>query len=401
MGLKSYPRVYFELVFIGFTLVMGMGLSSAFLSILATELDPSGILASFVLSVWFLSRIFMELPSGIISDRIGRSRLLIMGLAIGGCGALLCALSNSIYILILGRGIWGLGTALYFMNNTAMILDLFDTSIRGRALGTFQGIEFMGSFIGAPIGAFMADRLENPAIPSYNIVFYVATGLIFCAFLMAFLSRDIRQIGVLKSSGPRVSVREVLLALTNWGVAIVCVNSFFRMLIMQGINSTVFPLYLNREVELSVELIGIVVGARTAGHIMATVVAGYLSDKIGRKPIVIAGMLIEGVSLYVYTVVSSFEFFILAGLIAGFGEGMVFVCLVVLLSEVVASRIRGGAIGLYRTFMDIGGFAGPVLFMIAFDNFGSTSPFYFAAAILMLNVLLLTTVKIHPSSRED
>ncbi|MFB0504530.1 MAG: MFS transporter [Candidatus Bathyarchaeia archaeon] len=154
-GLKSYPRFYFELIFVGFTLFMGMRLPAAFLPIFADELDPTGVLVGFVISAWFFSRIFIELPSGVLADRVGKRRLLVGGLALSAVGAFVCSMANSIYLLILGRTIWGLGTALFFMSNTAVILDLFKSSMRGRALGTFQGIEFIGSFIGAPIGGFI------------------------------------------------------------------------------------------------------------------------------------------------------------------------------------------------------------------------------------------------------
>ena len=90
-------------------------------------------------------------------------------------------------------------------------------------------------------------------------------------------------------------------------------------------NQTVLPLHLNHDMKFNVELISIIKDARTAGVIVATLTAGYLSDKIGRRLIVIVGMLIEGMSLYIYTIISRFELFILTGLIAGLGEGMVFV----------------------------------------------------------------------------
>lgn len=299
-------------------------------------------------------------------------------------------------MLILGRGIWGLGTALYFMNNTTLILDLFDPSIRGRTLGTFQSIEFIGSFIGAPIGAFMAESLANLGnipIRNYNMVFFIATGLIFTSFILAFLSKRIRQVGMTKSVGSGVSVKEVFFALGNLGVAIICINAFSRMLIMGGINQTILEIYLVEEAKMSVGLIGIILGVRTAGHIISTFAAGYLSDKIGRRPIIIAGMLIESVSFYIYANASSFGIFALAGLIAGLGEGMVFACLLVLLSEIVPARMRGGAIGLYRTFMDLGGFIGPILFMFLFDNIGANSPFYGALVILLLNAALVISMR--------
>jgi len=387
MTIKSYPKIYFILLFIGFTIMIGNGLSSAFLSIMAKELDPLGVLAGFVISAWFISRIFTELPSGIISNRIGRQRLIMIGLAMGSCGSFICALSNSIYALILGRAIWGLGASLYFMSNTALILNLFEPRIRGRALGLFQGIEHIGSFIAAPIGAFMAVGLG-----SFNAVFYFATSLISVSFLLAFFSKDLRVIGKSGNSGPSLNLKKVLKEIWNWDIIVLSINSLTRNLTLAGITGTVFPIYLNQVSKLNIELIGIIMTTRFLGFILALFTSDYLSGKIGRQKTMIAAMFIEGAALYIYTAISRFEFFLLTAPFEGFGEGIVFTTLIIQLSETVPSQIRGGALGLYRTFQDIGGFTGPILLMFAFDNFGVTSPFFLSLAILGLNILLLATI---------
>ncbi len=385
--LKSYPRVYFELVLVGFTLVMGMSLSSAFLPIFASDLDPSGALVGFVVSAWFFSRIFIELPSGVLSDRLGSRKLLVGGLALAVGGTFMCSLANSIYLLIIGRALWGLGTALFFMSNTVLILDLFESSMRGRALGTFQGIEFIGSFLGAPIGGFMAE------IIGYKQVFFLAFMLILCSFSVALISRGLQRIGTKTSGGPKLSVKEVFSSLGRWGLTVICINSFSRMFIMQGVTSTVFPLYLNHQLGISVELIGIILSLRTAGYIIAALSSGYFSDKIGRKTVIMMGLVIESACFYLYTLRPSFEPLLLVGLFEGYGGGMVFSSLVVLLYEVVPAEFKGGPIGMYRTFMDIGGFLGPPFFMLLFSSKGSYPAFLLAMAILTLNIALLASIK--------
>jgi len=388
VGFRSYPRIYFELLLAGFILVMGMSLSSAFLPLFGNELDPSGVLVGFVVSAWFFSRIFTELPSGVLSDRFGRRKLLVSGLALAVGGALTCSLAESAHLLIVGRAIWGLGTALYFMSNTALILDLFDPDIRGRALGTFQGIEFIGSFIGAPIGGFVAGMI------GYRRVFSLAFILILCSFAIAFTSGGLRRMGGGTRKGVESSVKGIFSSLTNWSLAVICLNSFSRMFIMQGVISTVFPLYLNHQLGISVELIGILMAFRTAGHIVSTVTCGYLSDRFGRKPMIITGLLVQSSCMYLFTIPWPFEILTLIGFIDGFGIGMAFTSLIVLLSEIASTEVRGASIGLYRTFMDIGGFIGPPVFMLLFNTIGSQLTFFSAAATLMLNILLMITIRV-------
>ena len=390
MGIKTYPRVYYELLTSAFTLIMGMSLSSAFLPLFAKELDPSGLLVGLVSSAWFISRIFTELPSGILADRFGRRKLLVGGLGLSAVGAFLCSTADVIHVLIVGRTLWGLGTGLFFMSSSATIFDLFKSSVRGRALGTFQAIEFVGSFIGAPIGSFMV------AFTQYNGVFIVASGLMVCSLIIALLSRGLRQMEEKRAGQAGVTLTGVLSSLRDWRLTSIYINSFSRMLIMSGLTGTVFPLYLNLELGISVEIIGLIVTLRTLGVISATAVSGLLSDRFGRKPIIALGMLIQVSCFFAYTTTSLLGALLLIGVVEGFGRGMVLTSIMVLLSEVVSPQIRGGAIGLYRTFMDVGGFVGPLFFMFVLEQLGSHSTFLSAIVILAVNATLIIAVKKPP-----
>jgi MFS family permease len=376
------------MVFIGFSFVLGMGLASAFLPILALELDPSGMMVGYVVSAWFLTRVFIELPSGVISDRIGRRRLLIFGIALSSVGSLLCAIANSIYLLIVGRGLWGFGAALFFLNNTAILIDLFKSKRRGRALGTFQGIQFVGSLIGAPIGAFFASLI------GYSSVFYITFGILCLSLILAFTSKELKEVGASSSSSnSQPSIRKALASLLDRNILVICVICFSRMFIITGAMSTVFPLYLFETLGFNVSVIGVITAARTGGFIVATIASGYLSDRFGRKIVILAGLLIEIPCLYIYTVTQSFGLITVVGILDGVGAGLVSATLIVLLSEIVKPEFRGVSIGLYRTFLDIGGIAGPIVFIIIATQFGIYLSFYIGAVILALMVCLTVLIK--------
>jgi MFS family permease len=377
----TYPRIYYVMLFIGFSLVMGMGLASAFLPILALDLDPSGILVGYVMSAWFLARVFIELPSGVISDRIGRRRLFILGIALAALGSLICATASSIYLLIIGRGLWGFGAALFFLNNTAILLDLFKAEIRGRALGTFQGIEFVGSLIGAPIGAFLA------SIIGYLAVFYVTFAISCMSLVLAFTSKQLKEIGQGITSptiGP--SIQTSLRSLMDRNILGVCTVCFSRMFIMVGVMATVFPLYLYEILGFDINLIGVISAVRTGGFIIATVASGFFSDRWGRKTVILAGLVIEIPCLIIYTLLRSVELILLLGILDALGAGLVSATLTVFLSEIVKPQFRGISIGLYRTFMDVGGIAGPIIFIAITTHLGIATSFYVGALLLGLMV---------------
>jgi MFS family permease len=388
-SLRAYPRIYYELLFIGFAIFLGMRLSGAFLPILAKELDPSGTLVGYVVSAWFLARVFIEIPSGVISDRIGRRRLFMVGIGLAAIGSLMCALASSIYVLIAGRALWGFGAALFFSNNTAMLIDLFDSEQRGRAVGTFQGIEFIGSLIGAPIGAVLAE------VTGYFFVFYITFGLISVGCVLAFLSKELRAAGkatgITAASTP--SLGDSLKSLMQWGLLVVCVISFTRMFVMNGVMSTVFPLYLHEALGFDVSTIGLVTAARTGGFTAATILSGYLSDRIGRKKTILLGLGIEALCIYSYSFVGALGIILPLGFVDGLGAGLVSVTLTVLLSYIVRSEFRGISIGLFRTFMDVGGIAGPIVFMALMEGINTQAAFAGGAVLLFVMAFLLITVK--------
>jgi DHA1 family multidrug resistance protein-like MFS transporter len=385
------PTVYYELLFIGFSIMTGMSLSSSFLSILANDLDPSGVLVGMVVSAWFLSRIFMELPAGIISDRIGRRRLLVVGLGLSLLGPLLCSQATNIYLLILARALWGMGTALYFMSNMALLMDILPPSTRGKALGIFQGIEFIGSFIGAPVGAFLAVYF------SYTQVFYFTFVFTLISFFLAMRSKNMRGLEI-QGHKSRLTMKQITGSLRDWGIIVVCLITTSRTLVMQGIQQTVLQLYLNQQVGLTVAGIGWVVSSYVLGQVIALPTAGNISDRFGRKPVLMVGFTIRLAGVLLFTISGDMLVLLLSGLVSGIGEGLTMTTCLALLTDIVPHAARGGAVGLYRTFMDIGGFLGPLVFMVAYDDYSPLTPFYAAAGLCVINIVLSFFARTKPAT---
>jgi DHA1 family multidrug resistance protein-like MFS transporter len=398
LGLKSklgavfssnLPKVYYELLFVGFSIMTGMSLSSSFLSLLADQLDPSGALVGMVVSAWFLSRIFLELPAGIISDRIGRRKLLVIGLGLAMLGPILCSQAMRARI---GRSIWGMGTALYFMSNMALLMDILPVETRGSAIGMFQGIENIGSFIGAPVGALLATQI------SFTKVFYFTIVFTLISFVVALRSSAMKDLTSNQESKHSLTFKQISGSLRNWSILIVCVCVLLRMLVIQGIFQTVLQLYLNKNMGLSVGDIGWVISMKVAGQIIFLLIAGYLSDKYGRKPVLAFGFGVGALSIISFILSKSFAGLLLSGFLGGVGEGLGITTLLALLTDIAPANARGGAVGLYRTFMDIGGFFGPIIFMILYTRFTPLTPFYVATAIILVNISMILITKTKPAS---
>jgi MFS family permease len=80
---------------------------------------------------------------------------------------------------------------------------------------------------------------------------------------------------------------------------------------------------------------------------------------------------------------------------------MILTSIMVLLSEVAPFKYRGGAIGMYRTFMDIGGFIGPMFFMEIFGRIGSNFAFISAIGVIAASTPFMLTIKPPESKKEE
>ena len=118
-----------------------------------------------------------------------------------------------------------------------------------------------------------------------------------------------------------------------------------------------------------------------------------MSDRVGRKKTILLGLIIEAVCIYGYTVVDSLGLVISLGMVDGLGSGLVSVTLTILLSYIVKPEFRGVSIGLFRTFMDVGGILGPIIFIELATGINIRTPFVGGTITLLVMALLLLTIK--------
>jgi len=382
----NYPKIYYIMIIIGFALITGGGLSRSFLPLLGRELDPSGLLVGFAMSSYHFIRTFLEIPSGFISDKIGRRLPVIVGLGLSTLGAVICGFSTSIYHLILGRTVWGFGAALYFTNNLALVIDLFEPSIRGKALGSLQGIEMIGSLIGQPAGAFLADWI------GFRNVFFFSALSIGVSFLFSFASREFKEADANKVRRD-TSLLASLHGVKNRGLFLVSIVRMMRMIITMGVIMTAFPLFLNDELSMTVTVIGVVMAIRTVAFILSTFSGGYAIDRLGAKTAAIVGIVIEAGTLLLYPVTANPHTVFLLVFIGGFGAGLFQIALALLMSLQMEEKFIGSGVGIYRTFQDAGSVIGPILVMVIAEATDIQSTFMVGVAAYLISIPLLLLTK--------
>jgi MFS family permease len=188
-------------------------------------------------------------------------------------------------------------------------------------------------------------------------------------------------------------IKEIFSGLKDFRLTAICIIIFFNMFSRQGIFQTIFQLYLNSYLLFPVERIGIILSSSIAGRVIAIMVAGVLSDRFGRKPVLLIGFALSATSLFSLTILKNFGLMLVACFILGMGEGFDTTTLIALLFDIAPASIRGGVIGLYRTFHDIGGFLGPIILMILYALSGPRIPFYISTLFAITNFIIILRIK--------
>jgi MFS family permease len=389
----QFPRVFIILCVLGVLVILGSGLASPMLPLFAKDLGASTVEVGVINASYFGARIFVELPVGLISDRVGRRRLIILGIFLSALSAVVCGMAPTISLLIVGRVLWGIGGALYFGSSTVLVLDLFREG-RGRALGIFQGIEFAGRLIGSPIGGALAEYW------GFRVAFLATGGTLLVGGALALLSRDFRNIPserAMQRPPRQPSIGASLTLLATGSILVASIIGFYRTFNMQGITQTLVPLMQSEQLSFSPLLIGVLGTFRTVGVVVMTFSSGVLTEKISYPPILLAGVGLTMLGNEGYIWLASVEGQTLASLCAGFGAGMIVVTLPLLVSESVDESVRGTAMGLYRTIFNIGSFTGPIVATAASAWLGIPLTFHVFTGLLLTAMPIVFTLK-HASS---
>jgi MFS family permease len=253
------------------------------LSIFAKSLGASGATIGLSVIGYWVARVLLEIPSGFISAKYGYYWPMTLGLVFTALGTIWMAFVTDWIGLFFARALQGIGAPLFFAVSMTMVVNMFGSEKRGSAMGLFQGVEFGGSILGSTFSGMI--------ITQYGFYGGFIISTLMCLFaVLLILTPSVRKdaLALPKTKVPKIS--DISKVFSNKTLLIVCFATFAEFIMSNGVIYTMYPLYAKDNLGLSLTEIGLIQGVRSAGYVLALLTMGSISDRIGRKPVLIAGM---------------------------------------------------------------------------------------------------------------
>ena len=326
------------------------------LSLFAESLGAGPERIGLSVSVSTITCVLLKLPSGALSDIYGRKMLLRIGVVAFGLPPFIYPFISDLNALTALRFVHGLATAIFAPSALATVADLYKER-RGAALGTYTACTQSGSLLGPFLGGWLA----------YTAGFstaFVTAGVFGCIAILIFFSLHLDE------PPPRVRERGLAPVMAEMGKGFLAVARNRKVLITSSTDAAkmvangalmaFLPLY-GLSVGLNAGQVGLLFSVQAVTSFLSKPVMGRVSDRVGRQPLILAGLLICAATFISMPHVGSFALLLVLSSGFGFGEAVVSSSSAALVADSSEFKRLGAGMGMQGTVMDIGHASGPLL----------------------------------------
>ena len=346
------------------------------LALFAESLGASPERIGVIVSVSTLTGVVLKLPSGALSDIYGRRILLRIGVIAFGIPPFFYLFISDLNVLTLLRLFHGLATAIFAPSALATVAELYRER-RGAALGTYTACTQSGALLGPFIGGYLAFAY------GYSSAFLTA-GLFGCAAIVLFYSLH------LSPPPPRLHDKGLASVWSEmWrGFSIVARNRKVLVtsstdaakMIANGALMAFLPLY-GISVGLNAGEVGLLFTIQSLTSFVSKPIMGRVSDRMGRQPLIMLGLLICAVTFVSIPHVSELALLLVLSAGFGFGEAVVSSSSSAFVADSSEFKTLGAGMGMQGTIGDIGHASGPLLAGVLIANMSYAGAFGIIAGL--------------------
>jgi MFS family permease len=373
LGLAENWRQFALLVVVN-AFVGGMvGLERTVVPLIGSEefrIASATLVTSFIVSFGVV-KAFTNLLSGHFADLYGRKRLLVLGWLIALPVPFMIGWGPSWGWIVAANALLGVSQGLTWSMTVIMKIDLVGPKSRGLAVGLNEFAGYLALGLTALATGYIAQRYGLRPQPFYLGIAYAALGLI----LSVFLVRDTRHHVGLEIAGHAVAAEPVkfwaVFRRTSFGDRNLFAASQAGLVnnLNDGMSWGLFPLFF-ASFGLTVGRIGVLKAVYPVVWSVLQTVTGPLSDRWGRKGLIVAGMWVQAAGLFLTAATRQFGWWLAASVLLGLGTAMVYPTLIASVSDASHPTWRARSLSVYRFWRDMGYAVGALASGVITDVFG-------------------------------
>jgi MFS family permease len=393
LGLRANAAQFAVLVGLNALVGAMVGLERSVLPLVGRHdfgLSSNGVVLTFIVA-FGATKALTNLAAGTLADRVGRRRLLALGWLLALPVPLLIGLAPNWGVVVLANLFLGASQGIAWSMTVVMKIDLVGPRRRGLALGLNESAGYLGVALAALLTGVLAAEVAPRTLIWAGGAIIAAAGLavslLFVEDTRAHVAAEQRGHSARAAQAPfwtafaSVSLRDpILRACSQAGL----VNN-----LNDALAWGLAPLYLatNGATASEVGAVAAVYPGVWGGGQLAT---GWLSDRTGRKPLIVLGMLVQGAALALLAAGGgSFGSALAAAVMLGVGTALVYPTLIAAVSDAVEPRDRAQAVGIYRYWRDTGLVAGGLLAGFVADALGIVDAIAIVAGLTTLSGLVV------------
>ena len=357
LGLRAnWPQ--FSLLVLINAFVGGMvGLERTVVPLIGSEefkIASTTLVVSFIVSFGVIKAL-ANLVSGHFADVWGRKRVLVVGWLFGLPVPFMVMWAPSWEWVVAANALLGINQGFAWSMTVIMKIDLVGPKSRGLAVGLNEFAGYLAVGVTAFLTGYIAAHYGLRPAPFYLGIGYAILGLAFSVLLV----RDTREHVRLEARGNQQQTAPTnfweIFSLTSFrdrNLFAACQAGLVNNL-NDGMSWGIFPLFFV-SFGLGVERIGILKAVYPATWGILQIATGPLSDRWGRKGLIVAGMWVQSAGLFLTALTRSFEWWLVGSLLLGLGTAMVYPTLIAAVSDASHPTWRARSLSVYRFWRDLG-----------------------------------------------
>ncbi len=388
LGLRENLAQFALLVVVNAFVGAMVGLERSILPALAEQefqLAARTAVLSFIV-VFGVAKALTNYGAGRLSDRLGRRRVLVAGWLVAVPVPFLLIWAPTWNWILFANALLGISQGLTWSTTVIMKIDLVGPRQRGLAMGLNEFAGYLALALSALATGWMAAQYGLRPHPFYLGIGFVFVGLVLSALLVRDTRGHVDREAALRGPDPsgdflspgqvfwRTTLRDRNLSSASQAGLVNNLND--------GMAWGLFPLVF-AAAGMDLAQVGLLAALYPATWSVLQLATGALSDRTGRKPLIVSGMWMQAAGIAIVAMVGTFAGFVWGAVLLGVGTAMVYPTLLAAIGDVAPPSWRASAVGVYRLWRDLGYAVGAVLAGVTADIFGLQAALWLIAGLTL------------------